>query len=395
MVIRSVGIAAVAIALAVAACGEPEAPGRDAPAAAPRPPARPLATLDAHLTAEAAADRFSGAVLVGQGERVLFRRAYGLADRAAKAPLTPEHRFRIASLSKQFTAAAVLRLQDQGVLGVDEPVCRWIEPCPEAWRPVTLHHLLSHTSGVPDLIGRPDWRRVRWAAATPAGLTAASAALPLQFVPGERAAYSNAGYNLLGDVVERATGQPFHARLRADVLTPAGLRDTGYDDGSAPLAVGYRDTAEGPLPQRESNAGVVFAAGGLYSTVDDLFAWSRALHGGRLLSARSYAQMTAAAPGRYRSAPVRGVAQTYGYGLFVGTPGLRVTPGFADRQLFHTGSWAGFRAFTTWQPESDVTVVVLSNRYDQGDAVLLAAQRALAEALGRPLPKTMALSPAG
>ena len=388
-------VLAAAFVLVLAACGERDPAAREPGSPAPaRPPARPLATLDAYLTAEAAADRFSGAVLVGQGEQVLFRRAYGFADRAAKAPLTPEHRFRIASLSKQFTAAAVLRLQDQGVLSVEDPVCRWVRPCPEAWRPVTLHHLLSHTSGVPDLMDRPDWSRVRWAPATPASLTAASAALPLASTPGERADYSNAAYNLLGDVVERASKQPYAARLRADVLAPLGLANTGWDDGSVPLATGYRETAEGPLPQRESNASVVFAAGGLYSTVDDLFAWSRALHGGRVVSPGSYAQMTAAAePSRYRSAPVRAVPQTYGYGLFIGTPGLRVTPGFADRQIFHTGSWAGFRAFTTYHPESGITVAVLSNRYDQGDAVLLTAQRALAEALGRPLPTAMVSAP--
>jgi CubicO group peptidase (beta-lactamase class C family) len=240
-------------------------------------------------------------------------------------------------------------------------------------------------------MGRPDWGQVRWAEHTPESLTKASAALPLQFTPGEKVGYSNAGYNLLGHVVERASGRAFAEQLRADVLPAAGLRNTGYDDGAASMAVGYRPTAEGPLPQRQSNPGVVFAAGGLYSTVDDLLAWSRALHSGRLLSPKSYARMTAASTAApYRSSNRRGVPQTFGYGLFIGSPGLRVTPGFAETQIFHTGSWAGFRAYTTWQPEADLTVVVLSNRYDQGDAVLLATQRAVAEALGHPLPTAVA-----
>ena len=388
-------LSALAAGLLLGACGN-AAPAREPePAAAPaRPapsPARAPATLDAWLQAEAAADRFSGAVLVAQGDRVLFRRAYGLADRENSVPLTPEHRFRIASLSKQFTAAAVLRLQDQGKLSVNDPLCRWVQPCPEAWAPVTLHHLLSHTAGVPDLMGRPDWGQVRWAPHTPAGLTAASAALPLEFPPGERVGYSNAAYNLLGQVVERASGRSFAEQLRADVFPAAGLQNTGYDDGSTALAVGYRPTAEGLLPQRQSNADVVFAAGALYSSVDDLHRWSRALHGGRVLSPRSYAGMIAAAePGRYRARERRGVPQVFAYGLFVGSPGLRVRPGFADRQIFHTGSWAGFRALTTYQPDSDVTVVVLSNQYDAEEAVLLTTQRALAETLGRPLPTAVA-----
>jgi CubicO group peptidase (beta-lactamase class C family) len=379
---------AAAFALLLAACDA----RKPAEAQPPAPPAaaRPLQRLEPWLEQEAAAGRFSGVVLAARGDTVLFRGAYGLADRAAGVRLTPASRMRIASLSKQFTAAAVLQLQDRGVLSVDDPVCRWIEPCPEGWRPVRLHHLLSHTSGVPDLMDRPDWAAVRWRAQTPAGLTAASAALPLAFPPGERADYSNAGYNLLGAVVERASGRPFAEHLRISLLQPLGLNDTGWDDGRGGLATGYAAGRDGPVPQRASNASVVFAAGGLYSTVDDLFRWTRALHAGRVLSARSHGQMTAAVdPQRYRSAPIRGVPQTYGYGLFVGAPGLRVTPGFADRQIFHTGSWAGFRAFVAYQPEAEVTIVVLSNDFGQDDAVMLAAQRAMAEALGRPLPTSV------
>jgi CubicO group peptidase (beta-lactamase class C family) len=126
------------------------------------------------LQAEAAADRFSGAVIVARGDTVLHRAAYGPADRARGAPLTPEHRFRLASLSKQFTAAAVLRLQDQGVLGVDDPLCKWVQPCPEAWRPITLHHLLTHQSGVPDLMTRRDWSKLRFREWTPARLAQAA-----------------------------------------------------------------------------------------------------------------------------------------------------------------------------------------------------------------------------
>ena len=386
----SLRLAAAAALLLVSGCEarQPAAPAA-ASAVAPKP-ARPIVELGPWLQQQSVAGRFSGVVLVAQGDSVLFRQAYGLADRAANTPMTPQARFRIASLSKQFTAAAVLRLHDRGVLDIDDSVCRWIAPCPDAWRPVTLHHLLSHTSGIPDLMSRPDWSDVRWSRQTPASLTAASAALPLLFPPGERAEYSNAGFNLLGSVVERATGQPFAVHLRASLLEPLGLTDTGWDDGSTALAVGYSSDA----PQRGSNAGVVFAAGGLYSSAEDLFRWTRALHSGRVVSPASYARMIAAAnPERYRSALRRGVPQTYGYGLFIGAPGLRVQPGFDDRQIFHTGSWAGFRAFAAYQPETAITVVALANDFGQDEAVLLAAQRAMAEALGRALPDAVASEP--
>ena len=383
------GAAALLAALALASCERRESEPARTAAAAPQ-----VRTLGPWLASEAAADRFSGAVLVARGDEVLFRGAYGLADRGTGEPLTPESRFRIASLSKQFTAAAVLQLQDKGVLSVDDPVCRWIEPCPEAWRAVTLHHLLSHTSGVPDLMRRRDWSKVRWAKQSTAEMTAASAALPLEFQPGERIGYSNVGYNLLGHVVERAAARPFAEHLRLTLLEPLGLKDTGWDDGSRLLATGYSAGAEGLIPRRESGADVVFASGALYSTVDDLFRWNRALHRGRVLSAKSYAQMTAAAaPERYVTRERLGVPQTFGYGVFIGPRGMRMTPGFPERQVFHTGSWSGFRALATYQPDADVTVVVLSNNYEQEREVLLVAQRAMAEALGRPLPVGLAPAP--
>lgn len=381
--------AALTAALLLGGCREAAQPKAVAPAAP-----QPLGQLGPWLQAEAAADRFSGAVIVARGDTVLFRGAYGLADREKRLPLIPEHRFRLASLSKQFTAALVLQLQDKGVLSVDDSVCRWVQPCPEAWRAVTLHHLLSHQSGVPDLMTRTNWSKLRWRDWTLPALAADSAALPLEFQPGERGGYSNAAYNLLGLVVERATGRPFAEHLQTALLDPLGLRNIGWDDGAAPLATGYAATADGLGPRRSSGASVVFSSGALYSTIDDMLAWNRALHGGRVLSPRSYAQMIAAGdPARYRAVERGGVPQTFGYGLFIGTPGQRVRPAFSDRQIFHTGSWAGFRAFTAYQPDADVTVVVLSNNYEQGGAVLLASQRAMAEALGRPLPVSVAPSP--
>lgn len=376
---RTALAAALAAVLALAACDA--VPGRAEQAPPPRAPAA-VPTLGPWLEAEAAAGRFSGAVLVAEGDRVIHRAAHGFADRGKGVPLAPEHRFRIASVSKQFTAAAILRLQDKGVLSVDDPVCRWIEPCPEAWRSVTIHHLLSHQSGVPDLMSRPDWGRLRWRAWTSDQLLEDTTRQALDFAPGTDADYSNAAYNLLGTVVERATGRPFHEHLRADLLDPLGLRNTGYDDETVALATGY----DGDDPRRRSNASLVFAAGGLYSTVDDLHRWTRALHGGRVLSERSYKQMIAADPTRLYRSVVRGTPQTYAYGLFVGAPGMRVQPSFADRQIFHTGSWSGFRAYLAWQPERDVTVVVLSNDYALWGEMMMAGHRAMAEALGRPPP---------
>jgi len=289
-------------------------------------------------------------------------------------------------VSKQFTAALILRLQDRGVLSVNDPLCRWIQPCPEAWRPITLHHLLTHQSGVPDLMSRRDWSKLRWRKWTPAELAADSARLRLEFAPGADVKYSNAGYNLLGSVVEAASGRAFAQQLHADLLDPLGLKNTGWDDDTVPLATGYAETAEGLGPRRRSGASGVFASGALYSTVDDMLGWSRALHGGRVLSPRSYAQMTAADRARHPLRMRWGLPQRFGYGLFSGAPGQRVLPPFPDHQLFHGGSWSGFWAHMTHQPDADVHLILLSNNYDGETPLGFAAARAIAEALGRPLP---------
>ena len=361
--------------------------------AAVRPPlvvAQDLPRLTEQLERRGGAGGFTGGVLVARGDRVLFRQVYGYADRGAGAPLALDSRFRLASVSKQFTAAAILRLQDEGALSVDDPLCRWVDPCPAAWAPVRLHHLLSHTSGVPDLMARPGWGVRRVTPATPEELTADSAQYGLQFPPGTRIRYNNAGYNLLGYVVQKATGLPLQDYLRDAFFVPLGMADTGYEDDMSGVVMGYANLGGPPSPQPDHNVSIIFGAGALYSTLDDLLVWQRALHGGRLLSPESYAQMIAdhapADTPDERGRPRR----SWGYGLFSNSLGIQVRPTFVDRQIYHTGSWSGFRNLVTHQPDEEVTVIVLSNNFHQREAVFLLSQQGMAEALGRPFPTAIA-----
>lgn len=386
----------MALALAAVAGGAWWWTSQDKTAAAvPGAPERPpvvvvedLPLLRDALEAQAERGRFSGAVLVAKGDRVLFRQAYGFADREAGSPVELTSRFRLASVSKQFTAAAILRLQDEGVLSVDDPLCRWIRPCPEAWAPIRLRHLLSHTAGVPDLMAQANWGRRRVAPTTLADLTTASGFYRLQFEPGTKIRYSNAGYNLLAAVVEAASGVEFHAWLQANFFTPLGMHDTGYD-GSGTIVMGYADLAGGLTPQPNANVSVITGAGALYSTVDDLLVWNRALHGGGLLTDQSYAEMIRD-HGPADAPPERGrPRRDWGFGLFANRLGERVTPAFPDRQIYHTGSWSGFRNLVLHQPDEDVTVIVLANNYHRQPEVMLISQQALAEALGRPFPTAL------
>ncbi|AYG96179.1 class A beta-lactamase-related serine hydrolase [Brevundimonas naejangsanensis] len=361
----------------------------------PKLPKRPpvqvveeLPQLKARLDHLAERKQFMGAVLVAKGDQVLFRQVYGKANYEQDQPLALDTRFRLASVSKQFTAAAVLTLQDQGKLSVDDPVCKWIDPCPDAWQPLRIHHLLSHTSGIPDLMAQAEWGRIRVTPRTPEELTQTSARYRLQFQPGTKIRYDNAAYNLAADIVAKASGMPFETYLEQAILKPLGLKDTGSDAkaDAQGLAMGYGLFPGGLTPQPIANVSVVFGAGALYSTLDDMLAWNRALHRGHLLSETAYAQMVADhAPEntpKERGRPHR----AYGYGLYVNNLGRQVSPAFDDRQIYHTGSWAGFRNLVLYQPEADVTVVVLSNNYHLRDQVFMISQQAMAEALGRPFP---------
>ena len=361
----------------------------------PRPPlvvVEDLPQLATRLDREAAAGRFMGAVLVAKGDRVLFRQVYGEANYEQDRPLKLDSRFRLASISKQFTATAILRLQDEGRLRISDPVCKWIQPCPKAWEPVRISHLLSHTSGIPDLMARPGWGMRRTTPATLNELTEDSKRFGLQFAPGTKVRYDNAGFNLAAAIVEQASGRPYDAYMRETFFGPLGMKDSGLDldGGDHGVIMGYANFPAGLAAQPNANTSIVAGAGAVYSTLDDLLVWQRALHRGALLKPFSYQQMLAdhapADTPKERGRPRR----DWGYGIFSNRLGDQVRPSFQDRQIYHTGSWGGFRNLMLYQPEADVTVIVLSNNYHLRDQVFLISQQAMAEALGREFPTTLA-----
>ena len=357
-----------------------------APAARP-----PVVVVDDLPNLSASLDRnshFMGGILVAKGDQVLFRRVQGPADAAARRPLALDTEFRLASVSKQFTAVAILKLQDQGKLSVDDPICKWIQPCPAAWAPLRISHLLNHTSGIPDLMARPAWGLRRVTPTNLAELTEDSKRYGLQFEPGSKIRYNNAGFNLAAAIVEKASGMPFEAYLRTTLFEPLGMTRTGLGD-TADIAVGYANFPSGLAAQTQPNVSVVTGAGALYSTLDDMLVWQRALHGGKVLKPTSYAQMIAdhapADTPDERGRPHR----AWGYGIFTNRLGHQVTPSFDAVQIYHTGSWSGFRNLVLYQPDQKITVIVLSNNYHQRDEVFLLAQQAMAEALGQPFPTTL------
>ncbi len=351
----------------------------------------PVVMVDAlpDLSASLAAQRrFMGGILVARGDQVLFRKVQGPADVAAGRPLDLDTPFRLASVSKQFTAVAILKLQDAGKLSVDDPVCKWIQPCPAAWAPIRISHLLSHTSGIPDLMARPAWGLKRVTPTNLDQLTEDSKLYGLQFAPGTKVRYDNAGFNLAAAIVEKASGMAFETYLQTAIFEPLGMTHSGLGDTEG-VAVGYANFPSGLAAQTQPNVSVVTGAGAIYSTLDDMLVWERALHGGRVLSRAAYAQMIAdhspEDTPEERGRPHR----AWGYGIFTNRLGRQVVPSFEALQIYHTGSWSGFRNLVLYQPDDQITVIVLSNNYHQRDEVFLLAQQAMAEALGRPFPRSL------
>lgn len=315
-------------------------------AQATRPAGRaPDRTMAEVARAAVREQRFMGAVLVARGGTVLFDRAYGSADLEWGIPNGPTTRFRIASLTKQFTAAGILLLEARGRLRLSDPVARHLPDAPAAWRDVTLFHLLTHTAGIPNLTAFADFPARKREDATPDTLIARFRDRPLDFAPGSAHRYSNSGYILLGRVLERASGQPYGAFVREQLLAPLGMADTGVDSTTAILprrARGYR-VAGGTLEHADYlSMTLPFAAGNLYSTTPDLLRWQRALFGGRVVSRSALARMTT---------PFRD-----DYAL-----GLSVFPQDGHTVIRHGGGIDGFAAAMAYYPDADVTVIVLSN----------------------------------
>jgi CubicO group peptidase (beta-lactamase class C family) len=288
---------------------------------------------------------WAGAALVMRGDEVLLSTGVGAAHRELGVANTPETVFRIGSVTKQFTAAAILLLAERGKLAVTDPVCKYVSDCPEAWQPITIHHLLTHTAGLPNFTSFPDYLPTMAQPSPPEKTLERFRGRPLNFAPGERFEYSNSGYVLLGYILEKAAGEPYAKFLRENLLAPAGLVATDYDDTATLVphrAAGYARSDEGFVNAPYMDMTIPHAAGALYSTVGDLCRWTRAVHDGQLLSEES------------RAALFRPAHNNYAYGWFV-------APRFDRTEHAHGGGINGFSAGLSYYPEEEVCIAVLSN----------------------------------
>jgi len=307
--------------------------------------AQDAARMDQIVQSYVADHQFMGTALVAHDGHVLLNKGYGFANLEWNVPNTPNTKFRLGSVTKQFTAAGILLLEERGKLSVKDPVKKYMPDAPAAWDKVTIYHVLTHTSGIPSFTSFPDYQKLEPFAATPAELVARFRDKPLEFEPGEKWNYSNSGYVLLGYLIEKISGDKYEKFVHDNIFAPLGMNDSGYDSNSAVIA--HRASGYVAVKNGFENAGFIHmsiphGAGALYSTTEDLLKWEQGLFGGKVLQAASLEKMTT---------PFR---NNYAFGLDVQTVG-------GVKKISHGGGIEGFNTELDYYPGDKLTVVVLGN----------------------------------
>jgi CubicO group peptidase (beta-lactamase class C family) len=310
--------------------------------------------VDSVANAAVAQHRTPGvSIAIVKHGKTLLAKGYGYADLENDVPATAASVYRIGSITKQFTAAAIMRLVEQGKLSLDDTLRKFLPDFPTQGNRVMIRHLLNHTSGIKSYTSLgPKWQRLMRLDLEPDSVVALFANEPFDFKPGERWSYDNSGYFLLGMIIEKISGKSYAQYVKDELFTPLGLTSTIYCDQASIIkhrAHGYESRPNGefinaaPLSMTQP-----YAAGALCSTIGDLVAWTAALSSGKVVSPASYKQMTT---------PLTlndGKPLTYGFGLGIGA--LR-----GHRQVSHNGGINGFISELHHYVDDSVVTVVLTN----------------------------------
>lgn len=291
-------------------------------------------------------EKFTGTVLVAKKDQVILHEGYGFKDAESKSHNTINTVYQIASIAKQFTAAVILKLQENGKLSVQDKLSKYYADYPNGDK-ITIHHLLSHSSGIYNYTDNKDFMSSDQSKpVTLDYMIKQFIDKPLAFEPGTKFSYSNSGYTLLGYIIEKITGQPYYKALEAMILTPLKLINSGYDYtilNDSNKSIGYTQYGIGNYKSTSYvHPSILYTTGSLYSTTIDLYNWHRTLMGTSFLSAKSISEMYTA------------VAGPYGYGW-------QVDSLFGKKRVSHSGNVAGFKSNINRIPEDDVCVIVLSN----------------------------------
>jgi CubicO group peptidase (beta-lactamase class C family) len=329
---------------------------------------------DEYMQASTKFDQFSGSILIARNGLPILSKGYGMANYQLNAPNTPKTVFKIASLTKQFTAMAIMQLQERGKLSVNDKICLYLEDCPTAWQPITIRQMLTHTSGIPNFSSLPNWDdTLSIQPYEKKEFVKVFRDLPLLFAPGENYKYSNSAYYLLGLIIEKVSGDNYEDFLKKNIFAPLGMTNTGIYKPrplTPNLATGYYWSLNSFVNAPYHDPTSSYSNGGLVSTTADLLLWDQALYTEKLVSKKSLNEIFT---------PVK---RDYGYGWIIEKKINRNSVG-------HSGSFNGFSSFILRFPEDNVTVIILSNS-DEVSATKTAnnlAAIAFGEKHTLPLPK--------
>ena len=317
------------------------------------------AKIDALVKQYAANGQFNGAILVADKGQVVLKKGYGMANMEWNIPNAPDTKFRLGSITKQFTAMLIMQLVEQSKLKLTGKITDYLPDYPKATGDkITIHHLLTHTSGIPNYTNVPRFfETLARNPYTPQAFTKEFSGLPLDFEPGSKFTYSNSGYFLLGVIIEKVTGKPYATVLTENILKPAQMADTGYDLFSPILpkrAAGYEKQGGKYVNAPYLDMSIPYAAGSMYSTVEDLYRWDQVLYTDKLLSASSKTVMFTPFLGSYEE----GAGYAYGWSIGKTKVGER-----KDSLLLveHGGGINGFNTIISRLPNDKQFVVLLNN----------------------------------
>lgn len=312
----------------------------------------PAGLIDTYMRQMIKLKDFSGAVFIAQEDKVIYKKAFGFANKEWNIPNTVHTKFRIGSNTKQMTAAAILQLAEKGFLSLDDKLTKYFPDYPRG-DSVTITMLLNHTSGIRNYNGTKNFSFLRVLPYSRDSVVALFKDAPYEFAPGTRWAYNNSAYFLLGYIIEKLTGQSYSSYMET-LFTNAGMRNSGVDKPDSILkyrASGYENKRTGWKNATYVSMEFPFSAGAMYSTAEDMYLWNKALHGGKTISRQNLSLMTTP------------TLNYYGFGV-------RIDSFYNHKRIGHGGGIPGFESINAWFPEERLCIVLLSN--NESDVMAMA-----------------------
>lgn len=302
------------------------------------------AKIDSILQVYTKQNKFNGSILIAHKGKVLLKKGYGMADFSHDIPNTSSTKFKLASVSKQFTAMAIMILQEKGKLNVEDKLSKYIPDYPKGDK-ITVYNLITHTSGITNFTSLPKFDSIRVHTHTLEQLIAHFKNEPLEFEPGTKMDYSNSGYLLLTYIIEKASGKPYGTFMKETIFDPLGMKNTGLYTNTTiikNMALGYSETDDGTANAPYIDMSIPAGAGALYSTVEDMYLWDQALYTEKLVKKSSLEKIFT---------PFK---DNYAYGVKVDK--------YADHKMIsHSGGIEGFATITYRFPDDELYIVILKN----------------------------------